>query len=212
MSLCAGDGQKGGVVLNKYLKTAFIAIGLLLAGAAVLVMTFIIEMTPDKDEEEKVIAQAEEYLQSNFKDGHYEIYDTLYDNMGNYGYFDYAALVRNKDNNQTFKVYFNKETEKMEDSLTVEKQDYYINNEIKPALVPYIQEKFGDTAESSIHYSISEEKPAITVRLSKAKEDRDKELFSNLVTYIKEELNLEHAHISMFYTDEDEEYIWNEVF
>lgn len=198
--------------MNKYLKIALSVFGVLLAAAAALVLIFIIEMTPDKDEEEKVLVQAEEYLASHYKDGQYEIYDTLYDNMGNYGYFEYAALVRNKDTNQTFKVYYNKDTQKMEDTLTVEKQERYINNEVRPALLPYIHEQFGDTAEASIQYSISDEKAAINVRLSKKKEESDGELFSNLVTYIKDDIKLEHAAVLMFYTDENEEYMWSEEF
>ncbi|WP_057760342.1 hypothetical protein [Cytobacillus praedii] len=87
-----------------------------------------------------------------------------------------------------------------------------INNEVRPALLPYIHEQFGDTAEASIQYSISERKAAINVRLGKEKKKSDREVFSNLVTYLKDEIKLEHAAVLMIYTDENEEYIWNDDF
>ncbi|WP_169823974.1 hypothetical protein [Bacillus marinisedimentorum] len=95
-------------------------LGVVLAGIAVLVILFSIEMTPDEDEEEKVIARAEEYLETNDEHANYEIYDVLYDNMGNYGKFEYAAKVRDVNSGVEFLVFYNDDTGKMEDSLTSE--------------------------------------------------------------------------------------------
>ncbi|MUK90638.1 hypothetical protein GMD78_19975 [Ornithinibacillus sp. L9] len=74
-------------------------------------------MTPKKAEEEKVIEQAEEYLEGNYEINQYEIYDVLYDNMGNYGAFEYAAKVRELNSGKDFLVYYNEQTNQMEDSL-----------------------------------------------------------------------------------------------
>ena len=68
-------------------------------------------MSPNKSEEEKVKMQAEEFLNSNY-DGEYEIYDVLYDNMGNFNYLKYAAMVRDKSTEGDFLIYYNDELQK----------------------------------------------------------------------------------------------------
>ena len=78
-------------------------------------------MSPNKSEEEKVKMQAEEFLNSNY-DGEYEIYDVLYDNMGNFNYFKYAAKVRDKSTEEDFLVYYNDELQEMEDSREADKR------------------------------------------------------------------------------------------
>jgi len=87
-------------------------IGVITVGISLIILSFFVGMTPDKTEITKVTKQAEEYPNEK-----YEIYDTLYDNMGNFPQFDYAAKVRNLDSDETFLVYYNDKTEQMEDSL-----------------------------------------------------------------------------------------------
>ena len=84
----------GGDVLNKYLKITLGVLAAILLGIGLLVVVFVLEMKPDKDEEEKIKIQAKQYLEDKFNDN-FEIYDTLYDNMGNFE-FEYAAKVREK--------------------------------------------------------------------------------------------------------------------
>lgn len=91
--------------------------GVSLALISFLLFIFFTDMNPSKSEENKVIAQAEEYLETEYPDGNYEIYDVLYDNMGNYYYFEYAAKVRNLDNGDDFLVYYNDQSKQMEDSI-----------------------------------------------------------------------------------------------
>ncbi|WP_066224251.1 hypothetical protein [Metabacillus fastidiosus] len=112
--------EKEGAALNKIIKILLAAVGVIILGITIFVLIFWLEMRPDKSEMEKVTKQAEEYLEKNYKDGNYEIYDVLYDNMGNYSKFEYAAKVRKIDSNVEFLIYYNAETDTMEDSLTSE--------------------------------------------------------------------------------------------
>lgn len=98
-------------------KVLISIVGVLLAAVSFLFFIFFKDMSPSKSEEKKVIAQAEEYLETEYPNGNYEIYDVLYDNMGNYYEFDYAAKVRNLDNGDDFLVYYNDQSKQMEDSI-----------------------------------------------------------------------------------------------
>lgn len=61
----------------------------------ILVVSFILSMKPEKDEVDRIKEQATEYIANNFGD-EVVVYDTLYDNMGNFNYFDYDAKAENK--------------------------------------------------------------------------------------------------------------------
>lgn len=91
--------------------------GVLLTMISLLYFSFFLGMTPDKSEEKKVITQAEEYLKTEYPNGNYKIYDVLYDNMGNFDQFEYAAKVRKTDDGEEFLVYFNENAGQMENSL-----------------------------------------------------------------------------------------------
>lgn len=82
-------------------------------------------MTPDKSEEKKVIEQTEEYLEIEYPDVDYENYDVLYDNMGNFDQFEYAAKVRDLDSGEEFLVYYNDNSKQMEDSIKYSDEFYF---------------------------------------------------------------------------------------
>ncbi|MDM5222963.1 hypothetical protein QUF86_19905 [Peribacillus sp. NJ11] len=134
---------------------------IILTGVVILVFSFTQSMKADLDEEKKVKQQAERYLEKNFEDGT-EIYDVLYDNMGNWGYFDYAAKVKHEKYGTQFLVFFNEETGEMEDTFISDKwQDDaekeirpYIENELGDVL---ISKDMGDIAESDDWEEIQEE-------------------------------------------------------
>ncbi|MFE3975258.1 MULTISPECIES: hypothetical protein [unclassified Peribacillus] len=86
----------------------------------ILVFSFTKSMKADPEEEKKVRIQAERYLVKNFEDKT-EIYDVLYNNMGNCNYFEYATKVKHKKYGTKFLVYFNDETGEMEDTFLSEK-------------------------------------------------------------------------------------------
>lgn len=198
--------------MKKHLKPILIVSGIVILGVALLLFFFVQDMKPESKEEEKVKVQAKQYLEENFKDEDFEIYDVLHDNLGNYGYFDYAAKVRNTDEGNEFLVYYNKDTKRMEDSYTISLEEQKVKNEINPPVVEYIENHFGNDVEASVVYSISTGKPDIKVRVTRSKQDNDKKLFEDLVTYVKKDLGVEHATITMFYTADGEEQIGYEEF
>jgi hypothetical protein len=69
--------------------------GILAFGIGFLAFAFLQSMNADEDEAKKVKIQAQEYIKNTFKD-ETVIYGTLFDNMGNYSTFDYAAKAENK--------------------------------------------------------------------------------------------------------------------
>lgn len=146
---------------KKILLTLLGVFLIILTGVVILVFSFTQSMKADLDEEKKVKHQAERYLEKNFEDGT-EIYDVLHDNMGNWGYFDYAAKVEHEKYGTQFLVFFNDETGEMEDTFISDKwQDDaekeirpYIENELGDVL---ISKDMGDIAESDDWEEIQEE-------------------------------------------------------
>ena len=112
--------NEGGDVLKIFLKIILSILGVILIGIGIIVVVFQLEMKPDKDKEKEVRIQAEQYLEDNFNDN-FEIYDTLYDNMGNFG-FEYAAKVRDKKTNIEFLAYYDDETKQMVDTYIAGQQ------------------------------------------------------------------------------------------
>lgn len=75
---------------KKILLTLLGVFSIILVGVVILLFSFTQSMKADPDEEKKIRDKAERYLEETFDEGT-EIYDVLYDNMGNRGYFEYAA-------------------------------------------------------------------------------------------------------------------------
>ncbi len=108
--------------MNKTIKVLSILIAIVVVAIFVIASLWHFNITPNQKKEEEVKIQAEDYLNKHFKGKGYHVYDVLYDNMGNYGYFDYAAQVRNDAGTVDFLVYYNKDTQRMEDSYTTDKE------------------------------------------------------------------------------------------
>ncbi|MYL48149.1 hypothetical protein GLV98_01575 [Halobacillus litoralis] len=68
-----------------------------------IILLFIYEMTPNASMETKAKEMGEDYIQKHFG-GQAEVYDVLYDNMGNHE-FDYAAKVTHKKTGVRFLIY-----------------------------------------------------------------------------------------------------------
>ena len=132
--------------MNKYLKVILGVVGVILLGIGLLVVAFVSDMKPDKDEEEKIKIQAKQYIEEKFNDN-FEIYDTLYDNMGNFG-FEYAAKVRDKKTNTQFLVYYNDETEQMVDTYIADKWAKDLENEIQS----FIKENLEETTNVHVYF------------------------------------------------------------
>ena len=117
----------GGDKMNKWLRgwSIFIfSIGgiviLLIFGTVFSLFNYRASLIPDKKEEEKVISQAEHYIQEKYPTMKYEISHVLYDSDDQYPDFEYAAMILNTETQKTFKVYENKNTKQIEDDIIIQ--------------------------------------------------------------------------------------------
>lgn len=134
---------KGDGTVNKYKKWGLILlsiVGVIVIGIAILVFSFWQSMKGDPDEEEKAIALAEEYVAETFRD-QVDVHDALYDNMGNFGDFEYAAKARHGKYKTEFLVYRSIETGEMEDTFIIDKWE----DDAEKAIRPSVGKKLGDT-------------------------------------------------------------------
>ena len=203
-------------VLNKYLKITLGILGVILLGIGLLVVAFLLEMKPDKDEEEKVKTQAEKYLEDKFNDN-FEIYDTLYDNMGNFE-FEYAAKVRDKKSSTQFLVYFDEETKQMVDTYIADKWVDDLETEISP----FIKQNFGEKTDFFVFlinenigqelgidpanpksYKEFEISPTIRITVPRNRSEEDKKIVSEFISYLKSEDKLQHGSVVMEYIAEN---------
>lgn len=217
-----------GDLMNNFLKVTLIVFGVIIVGIAILVFSFVQSMKPDKELEEKVKIQAEEYLEAKFN-ANFEIYDTLYDNMGNFN-FEYAAKVRDKKNHTQFLVYYDNETEQMVDTYTADKWTEELENEIRP----YIKLNFGETTDFYVYYNdeIGKElgidsanpgsykkfnaSPTIRITIPRKKSDEDEKLSNEFISFLKKEDKLQQGTVIVSYVAENgvilEENEWSKEF
>ena len=207
--------NEGGDVLKIFLKIILSILGVILIGIGIIVVVFQLEMKPDKDKEKEVRIQAEQYLEDNFNDN-FEIYDTLYDNMGNFG-FEYAAKVRDKKTNIEFLAYYDDETKQMVDTYIADKWEKDLKSEIRP----FIEESFGETTDFFVYFTndnIGREldidplkpksykefdvAPIIRITVPRKKSDDDEKILNELIASLKSEDKLKHGSFAMSYIDE----------
>ena len=202
-------------VLNKYLKIILGVVGVILLGIGLLVVAFVSDMKPDKDEEEKIKIQAKQYLEDKFNDN-FEIYDTLYDNMGNFG-FEYAAKVRDKKTNTEFLVYYNDETEQMVDTYIADKWAKDLENEIQS----FIKENLEETTNVHVYfddeignelgidpvnprsYKEFDVTPTIRITVPRTRSDGDEKILNEFISFLKSEDKLQHGSVIMEYIAEN---------
>ncbi|WP_431026732.1 hypothetical protein [Lysinibacillus sp. LZ02] len=181
---------------------------LLVVGTVFVFMNFRASLIPDEKEEEKVLLQAEQYLQETYPTMKYEISDILYDQGEQYGNFDYAAVVVNTETQTTFKVYENTFTEQMEDDILIQEKAAFIE-QVKPKVYSYIHETFGEP--KGIAFTPSSDVggiPTLNIRLNNTKEEISEEMFQSFIEYLQNELTIEHADVHIMYETE----IWNMSF
>jgi len=188
-------------------------LGILLLGIMILVISFYIGMMPDSDKEEMIRNDAEEYINHTFNDN-FEVYDTLYDNMGNFE-FEYAAKVRDKVHKIDFLIYHDSETSELVDTYVADKWIKELENDIHP----YINENFEKVNEFHVYiddeigqdlklspmdsgsykeYPVS---PIIRITLSREKRSQDDIAADTFISYIKSEEILEHGTVILAYID-----------
>ncbi|MED4354231.1 hypothetical protein P9265_18225 [Schinkia azotoformans] len=214
--------------MRKFLKISLIILGVIIVGMGILIFSFIQGMKPDKDKEEQIKIQAEQYLKDKFNDN-FEVYDALYDNMGNFG-FEYAAKVRDKETKTQFLVYYDDELDQMVDTFTAEKW----TNDLEKEIRPYIKENFREKTETNVYFDdlIGKElgidplnpgsykdfnvAPTIRITLPRKKSDQDEKLFNDFISYLKSNDILQQGTIIVNYIAENgvilEDFEWSKEF
>ncbi|MFJ5770169.1 hypothetical protein [Psychrobacillus sp. NPDC093180] len=187
----------------------FLVVGLVV-GAFWLLGEFRESLVTDKKEEEKITAQAKQYLQTEYPNMDYEFSYVLYDVGEQHGNFDYAAIIINKETQKSFMVYENRFTKKVEDDISIQEATKFIE-QVTPKVKSYINEKFGET--QGIAFTPSDDIegiPALNVNLNNKKEEINEEMFLSLIDYLQHELNIEHATVNIMYHNQVES--WSEEF
>ena len=201
-------------MMNKWLKgwSIFIfSIGgivvLLIVGSVLFVMAFSSSLIPDEKEMEKVTEQAEQYLQTKYPEMKYEISGVSYNSEEKSGNYDYAAIILDTETQKSFMVYENRRTGKMEDDIPIREQEEFLK-QVKPKIERYINENLGEIDHLAL--DASDEIGGIhslTIRLNNKKDELNEEMFLSFVDYLKYELKIEHAYVSILYDNENE--IWH---
>ncbi|MBN6889528.1 hypothetical protein ACUXCC_004722 [Cytobacillus horneckiae] len=185
--------------MNKSVKILFTILGIIIFGSILLVFLFVQSMKPDKEKEQEVRSQAEAYLNENFSND-FEVYDTLYDNMGNFD-FDYAAKAKDNKNGIQFLVHYDEEADEMVDTYVANKWAVELKNIIQPQLkerftdstdiVVYIDEYIGrdlniDPMQSG-SYKDANIEPTIRMNLPRHKKDGDEQAFADFISILQNE-------------------------
>lgn len=186
-------------------------------------------MKPDKAEVARVTEQAQEHLKKKYPQADMEIVDTLYDNMGNFSDFEYAANVINNEDQTEFLVFYNKDTKQTEDSYIADKWE----NELAKVIRPYLEDTFGELDDlwiffdERIEYDLAVDyrnpnsyrdydvTPSIMVFVPRESKSGDEELVNDFITFLKEEADLKHANVHVDYLKDGvplDETSWYESF
>ncbi|QDQ02312.1 hypothetical protein FOH38_18515 [Lysinibacillus fusiformis] len=214
--------------MKKIVKISIIILSLIIVGIAILVFSFVQGMKPDKEKQETIKIQAEAYLEEKFNDN-FELYDTLYDNMGNFE-FEYAAKVRDKKNNTQFLVYYDDGTKQMVDTYIADKWA----DDVEKEITSYVHEHFGASTDVNVYYddkigrdlAIDPTNPksykafnvAPTIRMTipRKKRDEDEKHFNEFISFLKSEDKLQQGFVIVGYVAENGEILedneWSKKF
>ncbi|WKA59789.1 hypothetical protein QWY16_06690 [Planococcus shenhongbingii] len=208
--------------MRKAIKVVLVLLAVIALGMGLLIVSFLWSMKPDKDEEEKIRGQAEVYIEENFNKD-FEIYDVLYDNMGNFT-FDYAAKVRDKKSSTEFLVYYDENAQEMVDTFVSEKWAAELESEIRP----YVSQLFGDSVEFHVFFdnligrdlaidlltpgSYKEHavSPVVRLSISRNKEAEDEQRFAELISFLQNEGHLQQGTLIAGYVAETGEILEDE--
>ena len=197
--------------MNKLVKRLILTASILIIVIVGAVFIFNQSLKPDEDKEEKVKIEAKKYLKTNFTDPTV-IYDTLYDNMGNFP-FEYAAKVTNKKDHINFLVYYNDEINEMEDSYVSAKWE----NELDKKVRPYIKQKFQPLDDLIVFYDEQVGKtynvdpnhpnsykdydanPSINISVARKPKKEDDKTFNEIISFLKKDTELKHGTVTLNY-------------
>lgn len=171
----------------------------------------------DPVQQEKAITLAEQYLDEVFIGDHYEIYDTAFETNDKQAKYNYAAMVRNKQNGTEFLIYYNNHAGDMEDNYIARKWADELTKQIRP----FIDERFGKSSDLVVlfkdeigfelsldpndpgSYKDHEIKAEIHTSVHRGKREGDKVLFNGFLSFLQNECELKHADVSVSYFEEN---------
>jgi hypothetical protein len=193
-------------------------ISLLLIGIGVLVFIFKQEMKPDKEQEKAAIEQGEDYIEKHLSQD-FVIYDALYDNMGNYFGFEYAAKAEQKSTGIQFLIYEDSETGNVTDNYIANRWSYELENAARPYITEHIPEAsdliayfeedivtaFAVDPLAPSSYKEHEVEPALRMTISRNAEDGDDQLFNSFITHLQEKNIMKHGSLVVEYISEQGE-------
>ena len=201
--------------MNKYL-TILLFLFAIAIGIGLLIVSFVSGMKPDQDKEEEVRIQAEQYLEDNFNED-FEVYDTSFDNMGNFE-FEYAAKVKENKTDTKFLVYYDDETKQMVDTYIADKWADELETEIRP----FIKDNFGETTDFFVifingtignelgidpmnpkSYTEFDVAPTIRIAVPRKRDSEDGEIINELISFLQNEAKLQSGSVSIDYIDEN---------
>ncbi|MBX0358518.1 hypothetical protein [Halobacillus sp. Nhm2S1] len=167
-----------------------------------MVLLFIYEMTPNAKMETKAREIGEDYIHKHF-DGQAEVYDVLYDNMGNFE-FDYAAKVTHTSTGVDFLIYETGDSRVVKDTYA----SSYYESQIERGLEPFVKNMEG-VVSHMVHISDVPGKyqgtdvlpelndlnlvPNIIIDLERGAKADDQETMEDLFVFMKEKLQIEHG-------------------
>ena len=219
--------RRGGLSLNKFLIPLFF-LGVIVVGIGLLIVTFLLGMKPDKDKEEQIRIQAEQYLEDNFNEN-FEIYNTLYDNMGNFE-FEYAAKAFDQKNHTQFLVYYDDESKQMVDTYIADKWA----DDLKTEISPFIKLNFGETTDFHVFfnnetignelgidplnpksYTEFDVAPTIRITVPRKKSNVDEKFVNEFISFLQSEGKLQSGSVIIEYIAENGEILddeWSKEF
>lgn len=166
---------------------------------------------PQPEMEEKTREQAQKYIDTVFKDGTFIIYDMEFYPNSPDSFFNYAAMVRNEENNIEFRIYHNNKTGKMDDDYAEMKW----KDDLTDDILPFIREHFDkntnvyvgyeDFNDANIdpdnpgEYKDYDGKPYIQVSVQHPRRAEDEKLNNEFIHFLKKECGLKHARVGVAY-------------
>lgn len=191
-------------------------IGMVVLGSVIVYLSYL-GLTPDEDRVNDIEERAQDYVNEHFSND-YEIADTFYDNVDVYDTFSYAAIVESEtDDRFRFLVFEHNETNELTDSYVAETFEYELENILRTKL----NEAYGEEQIDELwlaypkdaghqlnlnHQDIPsvkefELKPVIRVTLDRGEEEQDEEKLDQIISEIKDELDINGGHITLSFND-----------
>ena len=177
-------------------KFAYILGGMIII-ALLVVLVYIKSPIYKEKKQEEAIKHTELYLAENYQDLNYEILSV--DTSSHYGYFEHAVTVLNNETKETFDVFYDKNMDRLEDSIKLEKTEQYLTYVIQPKIERYIEQHFGETNYIYVSYYMETGKPMIVVEFNENHKDITQADFDTFVTYVQDTIGLDHANIIVDY-------------